>query len=244
MNLWETPTTCIINATNPLSKTFANYFAAKGYSLILTDIDRSKLKELAEQLRWEYQVPVNIAILDFTNHQNVENFTNHWLTDSPVEILINNTRNLVEQQVIQNNHPHRQHLIEIMQKNIELLLHTTLSEMGEKGTGTIVNIAAISDPTIPLSKTDDNRTFLTKLHKQYSKRVRELNITMQLLCPYPKENRLNPLSWEEIVVKESIRGLLQKTPIVKVTNSWSYNLISRLFPSKKRGSSRRPFVYR
>lgn len=243
MDLPETPTACITHASTALSRQFANYFAAKGYALLLTGLDRNALKSLAEAIRWEYQVSVNIAILDLTNRKNVESFINHWIHDSTVEVCINNTKGLFEESLLTIDNQHEHYLLELIHSNIEILSRAISEEFSRKERGSLVSIASIGQKRSSSRTPEHNQDFLVALHKELQGQFSRQNITFQVLCPYTEENiqkKASQEKWEEYIVRESIKGLIQRMAIVKTAcSSPLATLFSQLNPLKRKRVARR-----
>lgn len=237
MNPWDTPTACITYANHPLSRKYANYFASRGYSLLLTGLDRNELKSTAETLRWEYQISVNIAILDLSNPSNVSNFIKHWIVDTNMEVLINNTQGPYSDGALMLDSETGQHQQKIMHSNMSTLCKAAVDEFTMKSKGILISIATLPGKVGERVCTVNNRPFLMQLHKTLTPAVSEY-VHLQLLTPYPEENTLFKYSeeqWEDRVIRESIRGIMQNSSEVKIKgSSFISGILSQFLPGKQR----------
>lgn len=237
MNPWDTPIACITYANNPLSRKFANYFASRGYSLLLTGLDRNELKSTAETLRWEYQVSVNIAILDMCNPSNVANFIKHWVVDTNMEVLINNSQGPYSDGAMMLESETGLHQQKILHSNMSTLCKAAVDEFTQKAKGILISIATLPGRIEERVSTVNNRSFLQQLHKTLTPAVSD-HVHLQLLTPYPEENMLFKYSeeqWEERVIRESIRGIMQDSSEVKIKgSSFISGILSQFLPGKQR----------
>lgn len=246
MTLWETPTACVTHASTKLSRQFANYFAAKGYALLLTGLDRAALKRIAESIRWEYQVSVNIAILDLTNSNNVQSFLNHWVSDSNIEVFINNTDKLFDPYITPMAPDKDLYTIDLLKNNITNLTTAVANELIGKKSGSLVSITAAENKKVPTALSEYNISFLSQLHKNLNSEIAYTNINRQLLCPMVDGGGIGSITkgkneqWEEQVVRDCIRGLIQKSPIVKSTSSSPLSsFLAQFLPLRKAGERKR-----
>lgn len=237
MNPWDTPTACITYANTTLSRKFATYFASRGYSLLLTGLDRNKLKSTAETLRWEFQVSVNIAILDLSNPSNVANFIKHWIVDTNIEVLINNTQGTYMDETLLLESETGEHQQKIIHSNMSTLCKAAVDEFSIKSKGILISIATLPGKIGESLSTVNNRTFLHQLHKTLTPALSE-HVQLQLLTPYPEENMLFKYSeeqWEERVIRESIKGIMQNSSEVKIKGtSLIGGILSQFLPLKQR----------
>lgn len=246
MNLWETPTACITHASTKLSRQFANYFASKGYALLLTGLNRTELKSIAESIRWEYQVSVNIAILDLTNTNNAQSFISHWIHDSNIEVFINNVYGLFEENLINMENHQESYLLEIILSNINIISQAVSQEFDSRDKGSLISIALTENKNTSTSLPEDNQRFLITLHKQLTEEYGRERLNFQVLCPC-QNGRIQPKAvqemWEEQIVRESIRGLIKKSPVVKCSMSSPFTaFLAQLIPSwKEKHKNRRKY---
>lgn len=173
----------ITGASAGIGAEFARQYAAAGYHLVLSARRVTALQDLAENLRAEYAVNVEVLPADLLNQQDVEQLVARLKQDdAPVEILVNNAGFGLGSSF--DAAPAQQHLaqVDVLAKVPLLLMHTAITAMLPRSRGRIINVASVAAFT-PGGTYSAVKRFLVSIsesaHLQYAPR----GITVTAVCP-------------------------------------------------------------
>src|SRR5688572_3917674 len=86
----EKPAVLITGASTGIGATYADRFAKRGHDLVLVARDRTRLEALAERLRREQHVHVDVLPADLTDPRDLAQVEARVVSDERIGILINN----------------------------------------------------------------------------------------------------------------------------------------------------------
>lgn len=135
----------ITGASAGIGAEFARQYAAAGYYLVLTARRVGPLQELAENLRAECGVTVEVLPADLLNPDDLERLVARLQQDeAPVEILVNNAGFGLGSSF--DAATAQQHLaqVDVLAKVPLLLMHTAITTMLPRGRGRIINVAPVT----------------------------------------------------------------------------------------------------
>ena len=84
------PTVLITGASTGIGAVYADRFARRGHSLVLVARDTSRLEQLADRLRREAGVSVDVLQADLTDEQDLKRVESRLREDERIGVLVNN----------------------------------------------------------------------------------------------------------------------------------------------------------
>ncbi len=243
-------TALITGASSGIGAAFARELARRHQNLILVARSEDKLNTLAQQLRDEYPIQVEVIVQDLVKpHSGTTLYNTVIERGLKVDLLINNA-GFGDYGPFASRSCTRQ--LEMIQLNIAALVeltHCVLPEMQQRRSGSIINVASIGGfQSIPyLSVYAASKAFVLSFTEALWAENLDFNLRIQALCPGPttsnffqqaafpdtmKDNKNITLVSAEKVVQDSLRGL-EKNQLVVVSGTFKAHIIvnlPRFFP--------------
>lgn len=206
----------ITGASAGIGAEFARQYAAAGYHLVLTARRVAALQELAENLRAECGINVEVLPADLLNPDDLERLVARLQQDkAPVEILVNNAGFGLGSSF--DAATAQQHLaqVDVLAKVPLLLMHTAITAMLPRGRGRIINVASVAAFT-PGGTYSAVKRFLVSIsesaHLQYAPR----GVTVTAVCPGLTRSEFHDAMGQ---AAPSLPGFLWLTPQKVVTDA-------------------------
>jgi short-subunit dehydrogenase len=136
-------TAVITGATSGIGAAFAEKFAGQEYDLVITGRRKDKIEALAEQIRKEYGVDVDVILAELSEDEGIQKVIDH-MKDQFIEILVNNAGFGVNSLYQISDLAVMEQLAKVNVLAPMELIHAVLPGMVERGSGTIINISSES----------------------------------------------------------------------------------------------------
>ncbi|XLQ12489.1 MAG: SDR family oxidoreductase [cyanobacterium endosymbiont of Epithemia adnata isolate EadnSB Bon19] len=184
-------TALITGASSGIGTAFAQELAMRQINLILVARSQNKLYQLAEKLQQQVPIKVEVIVQDLTEQQAAkkvyDTITEKGLN---VDFLVNNA-GVGDYGAFTQRELSRQ--AEMIQLNIVALVELTylfLSEMQQRGTGNIINVASIAgfQPLPYLSVYAATKAFVLSFSEALWAENKGRNINILALCPGPTDS--------------------------------------------------------
>jgi uncharacterized protein len=184
-------TALITGASSGIGTAFAQELAMRQINLILVARSQNKLYQLAEKLQHQVPIKVEVIVQDLTEQQAAkkvyDTITEKGLN---VDFLVNNA-GFGDYGAFTQRELSRQ--AEMIQLNIVALVELTylfLSEMQQRGTGNIINVASIAgfQPLPYLSVYAATKAFVLSFSEALWAENKGRNINILALCPGPTDS--------------------------------------------------------
>ncbi|HEY9836790.1 MAG TPA: SDR family oxidoreductase [Vampirovibrionales bacterium] len=244
-------TALITGASSGIGAAFARELARRHYHLILVARSQDLLNTLAQELRNQYPIQVEVIVQDLGQPQAATEvyqiIKERGLT---VDLLINNA-GCGDYGPFASRDRSRQ--LEMIHLNIAALVeltHCVLPEMQQRRSGSIINVASIAgfQPIPYMSIYAASKAFVLSFSESLWAENLDFNLRIQALCPGPTysnffqkagfpdplqntDNRVTLVPPEQ-VVQDSLNGLEKNQPVV-VTGTFKAHIIvnlPRFFP--------------
>lgn len=163
---------------------FARQIAAKGYCLLLTDINAERLETLATQLRDEYRVEVQVLVSDLGSMDSLKTLCDQLEQTPNIELLVNCAGFGGMNRFTGGD---RNRHLAMMQVHITAsigLTHAVLPGMIARDCGYIINVASIMGyiRTRPIAYGASKR-FLIDFSERLQAELSQTQVRIQALCP-------------------------------------------------------------
>ncbi|GAA4797311.1 SDR family NAD(P)-dependent oxidoreductase [Rothia endophytica] len=199
----------ITGASAGIGAEFARQYAAAGYHLVLTARRVDPLQDLAEHLRAECGVNVEVLPADLLNPDDLERLVARLQQDeAPVEILVNNAGFGLGSSF--DAATAQQHLaqVDVLAKVPLLLMHTAITTMLPRGRGRIINVASVAAFT-PGGTYSAVKRFLVSISESANLQYAPRGITVTAVCPGLTHSEFHDAMGQ---VAPSLPGFLWLTP--------------------------------
>lgn len=175
----------ITGATSGFGKFFSKKLAAKGYDLIITGRREEIINNVAEEIRKDYKVNVEVKILDLSNEKLLVDFTKELEKLNDIEYLINNAGHGAENSFTDDKYENQEEMIKVHILAVTKLCHSIAKQMKENRKGHIINVSSLASfnvfPTSAMYCA--TKCYLTSFSQSLAMELNKYNIRVQALCP-------------------------------------------------------------
>ncbi|MDT5133900.1 MAG: uncharacterized protein QOE41_3211 [Mycobacterium sp.] len=199
----------ITGASSGIGSELARGLAGRGYPLVLVARRQDRLDELADDLRAQYTVGVDVLPLDMSDAGSREQLAER-LRSEPIAGLCNSA-GFGTSGVFQTL-PIEQESEEVVLNSLALmeLTHAALPGMVERGAGAVLNIASIAgfQPMPYMAVYSATKAFVQTFSEAVHEELNGTGVSVTVLCPGPV-----PTEWGEIANAERFSiPLMQVSP--------------------------------
>ncbi|UCI17003.1 SDR family oxidoreductase [Mesorhizobium sp. B2-1-8] len=133
----------ITGASSGIGTVYARRLAARGHDLVLVARATDRLKKLADELRGEHGVSVEVITADLTDAVQLAAVTQRLRDDPPIDILVNNAGASVSGGFSDADPAALENLLRLNSLAPTLLAVAVLRGMLQRGQGSIINIGSV-----------------------------------------------------------------------------------------------------
>ena len=138
-------TALITGASSGLGAEFARQLAARGADVVLVARDRAALADIAERIRSDHRVQVEVLPADLVTTEGLDAVAAR-LTDPtrPIGVLVNNAGFGLDLDFARNDIADEERHLDLHVRATMRLTHAALDAMLERGRGRILNVASVA----------------------------------------------------------------------------------------------------
>lgn len=137
-------TALITGASTGIGATYADRLARRGYNLVLVARDRQRLDGVADRLRSQYGVQVEVQQADLTDRASLATVEQRLATDSAITLLLNNAGSTVEGSFVSSDIDKVEKMIALNVVAPTRLAKAAAARMATEGKGAIINIGSVT----------------------------------------------------------------------------------------------------
>lgn len=138
-------TALITGPTAGIGLAFAELLAREQHDLVLVSRDEARLRELAQRLKSEHGVSVEVLPADLSDRTQVAVVEARLRsTEQPVDVLINNAGFGLNQRFATGDLEREQYLLDVLVTAVMRLTHAAASTMRQRGKGDIVIVSSVA----------------------------------------------------------------------------------------------------
>jgi short-subunit dehydrogenase len=242
----------ITGATGGIGEVFAKQLAERGYSLVLVARTRSRLEQLAGEIRQAHGVDVDVLDGDLSCAEGLGRVEERVASDSDLTLLVNCAGFAPWGRFCELDFQREEQTIRLNVVATMRLTRAALTGMLERGHGGIINVSSLAC-FIPLpfcSTYGGTKAYITNFTEALHEELRGSGVTVQALCPgftrtglFEREGadveKIPALAWvsAETVVGSSLAALKRKRAIC--IPGLRYRLLAFLFRFVPRSQLRR-----
>lgn len=173
----------ITGASSGIGAEFARQYAQHGYSLVISGRNHDALENLAQEIRQEHSVDVEIMRADLLREDDVQALVIRIRSaERPVEILVNNAGFGLGKEFLKASAQAHMQQVDVLAKIPLQLMHAALEVMVERGRGRIINVASVA-AFMPNGTYSAVKRFVVTMsesaHLQYS----PVGVSVTAVCP-------------------------------------------------------------
>jgi len=179
------PTVLITGASTGIGAVYADRFARRGHDLVLVARDRPKLEALAERLRREARVAVDILQADLTETTQLSKVETLLRTDTRIGVLVNNAGASLAGTFVEQATDATARLIGLNTVAVTRLAGAVAPRFVAEGQGAIINIASVVGlaPELGLSVYGATKAFVLYLSQGLQLELGPKGVYVQAVLP-------------------------------------------------------------
>lgn len=185
MNEKMTPLALITGASSGLGAAFARQLAARGYALILVARRIDKLTSLAEELKREHKIGIEILPADLASDDGVQKVEVRIRALKRLDLLINSAGYGLAGEFSRQSIDKNLIMLQVHCAAAVRLIHAALPGMIARQSGAIINVASISAfaPMAGNVQYSATKSYLVTFSKALQLENHRQGIKIQALCP-------------------------------------------------------------
>ncbi|HCF3279242.1 SDR family NAD(P)-dependent oxidoreductase [Pseudomonas aeruginosa] len=178
-------TALITGASTGIGATYAERLAQRGHDLVLVARDKARLDALAQRLRGEHQVAIDVLQADLTNQADLATVEARLRDDARIDILINNAGMAQSGGFEQQTAESIERLITLNTTVPTRLAAAVAPRFVQAGAGSIVNIGSVVGfaPEFGMSIYGATKAFVMFLSQGLSLELAPKGIYVQAVLP-------------------------------------------------------------
>ncbi|WP_278377365.1 SDR family NAD(P)-dependent oxidoreductase [Sphingobium yanoikuyae] len=179
------PTILITGASTGIGATYADRFARRGHDLVLVARDEMRMKALADQLRSETGVAINILPADLTRADELAGVEARLRDDDRIGILVNNAGAGLGGRFIDQSADAITQLIALNTTSVARLASAVAPRLAARGDGAIINIGSVVGlaPELGMSVYGATKAFVLFLSQGLSLELGPQGVYVQAVLP-------------------------------------------------------------
>jgi 3-oxoacyl-[acyl-carrier protein] reductase len=200
-------------STQGLGKAIAIELARCGADVTLMARNEEKLRSVVKELPCRRGQKHSYLVVDFSDTESFKTRVSEFLSDNPIDILVNNTNGPIAGSVLEKTPSDYQTAFELL---FETVCHTTLESlpaMQRNGFGRIINVASVSvkEPLQHLALSNTIRASVVSWAKTLATDMAKDNITVNnILTGYFDTERIQDLIKFQAAAKNMGQDQLRK----------------------------------
>ena len=139
-----TPSVLITGASSGIGAVYADRFARRGHNLVLVARDRARMEKLADRLRRETGVAVEVLQADLTDSDDLALLEARLRDDSRIGILVNNAGMSAAGGFLDQSANDVAKIVNLNAMAVLRLAHAAASRFAKEGAGAIINIGSVA----------------------------------------------------------------------------------------------------
>jgi short-subunit dehydrogenase len=181
----EKSTVLITGASSGIGSVYADRFARRGHDLVLVARDLARMEQLAERLRREAGVQIDVLQADLTDEQDLERVEQRLRDDASIGVLVNNAGALAHGNFLTQSGGDLAKMIALNVTAVTRLANAVAPRLAAAGEGSIVNIGSVVGlaPEIGLTVYGATKAFVLFLTQGLNIELGSKGVYVQAVLP-------------------------------------------------------------
>ncbi|MBN1574768.1 MAG: SDR family oxidoreductase [Deltaproteobacteria bacterium] len=178
-------TALITGGTSGIGKAFATAFAKKGYDLVITGRRREKIESVADSIKKEHKVKVEVIICELSDKKELDKLIERVRSTDNLEILVNNAGFAVSGSFHESDIGPQREMLAVHSVATMELTYAALPKMVKNGRGYIINLSSIGGllPFPGNSIYSATKAFVKFFTESIHLELKGTGVRVQALCP-------------------------------------------------------------
>ncbi len=174
----------ITGASSGIGEALARISAKRRFDLVLVARRKEKLDEIAQELKSEYDIDVEVLKADLTFDDDIEKVVKR-VEKGDINILVNNAGFGSSGNFWELDIDNEINEIDLNVMSLVRLSHAALKEMVKKDSGTVVNVSSIAgfQPMTGNAVYGATKSFVTSFSHALNQELSETNVNVLVVCP-------------------------------------------------------------
>jgi uncharacterized protein len=138
------PSVLITGASSGIGAVYADRFACRGHTLLLVARDRTRMEKLADRLRRENGVTVDVIQADLTEPRDLARIEAVLRDDPRIGILVNNAGRSAAGGFLDQSADDVTSIVNLNATAVLRLAHAAASRFAKEGAGAIINVGSVT----------------------------------------------------------------------------------------------------
>lgn len=179
------PTVLVTGASSGIGATFAERFARRGHDLVLVARNTARMEALAERLRGETGVAIDILTADLANPTERAAVETRLRDDARIGILVNNAGASLPGTFLEQSTDDIERLVTLNTTALVRLAHAIAPRLAQAGEGAIVNIGSVVGlaPEFGMPVYGATKAFVLHLSQALSVQLGPQGVHVQAVLP-------------------------------------------------------------
>jgi short-subunit dehydrogenase len=175
----------ITGASTGIGATYAERLARRGHNLVLVARDETRMDSIAQRLRKETGVSIDVLPADLTNSADLHRVESRLREDQSIGVLINNAGAGLPGGFLDSDLDAQERLIRLNVISVVRLARAVAPRFVEQGEGSIVNIASVLAvaPEILPGIYPATKAFILTFSQSLQKELGERGVYVQVVLP-------------------------------------------------------------
>lgn len=216
----------VTGASSGIGKEFAHIFAENQVNLVIAARNENALVSLADELTTKHKVKILIFPGDLSQQSIVIDFVN-FVSEEGVkpEYLVNNAGFGDFGYFTETNWAKEEKMIDLNMKTLTYLTKTYATQMKEKGSGRIVNVAsgAAFQPGPLMAIYFATKAYVLHFTEAVAEELSGSGVTLTALCPGPTESNF----WKAAGKQNGLSFVPGRMPSSRVVAEYGYAAMMR-----------------
>jgi len=174
-------TALITGATAGIGKSFAQQLASRGYNLVLVARNQDRLAQLANQLKQEHKVNVDLIIADLSDRKDIGEVACRAAAED-IDLVVNNAGFGIKQNFVGGELSAEENLLEVLVTAVMKVTHAALPGQVKRNRGGVINVSSVagwlSSGTYSAAK-----AWVTTFSESLATQLKAKNVHVMALCP-------------------------------------------------------------
>ena len=178
-------TAVVTGASSGIGAVYADRLARRGYDLILVARDEQRLNALAERLRAQAKVKVEVIRADLTRHADLAVVEQRLATDSSITLLVNNAGGAASGAFETVGADRFEQLIQLNVTSVTRLSAAVVPNFLARGKGSIINVSSVLAlaPEIGMPVYNATKAFVLTLSQSLHTELGPKGVHIQAVLP-------------------------------------------------------------
>ncbi|MEI2300557.1 SDR family NAD(P)-dependent oxidoreductase [Ensifer sp. MJa1] len=209
----QKPAVLVTGASTGIGAVYADRFARRGHDIVLVARNTTRMAALAERLRIETGVNVDVVQADLTDGQDLARIEQRLREDQRIGVLVNNAGMSLPRGFLQQKGEDISRLIGLNVTAVTRLAHAAAQRFAERGEGAIINVASVVGlaPEMGATVYGATKAFVLFLSQGLNVELASKGVHVQAVLPAATRTEI----WEHTGVDvNTLKGVMEVDDLV------------------------------